>query len=202
MLNLRLNRCQCTANPRMLAAVVAVHTRGLRPATTWLLGGSSGGLLQGTAAGMPSAAGLCATYLPALQTTLGVLLPCAYVYRLERGLRGCRAGWGRGGWCRGNRRSITQVQPCLTFCLIRLASLTPTSAASWASGSQPKPPTYCTVTGILPASHPHSIPPTPGSRFLAQRGAQLEPVAVRRELGLALLAVALQLGAIVTLEAG
>lgn len=74
MLNLRMNQEVCATNPRMLAAVLTAHSRFVRPAA---------------AAALDAAAleCLCAWYLPALQVVLGCLLPCAYVYHHELGLR-------------------------------------------------------------------------------------------------------------------
>ena len=88
MLYTRLNQLHCTRHPHMLAAVHAVHTRLVRPAAVLMGGGGGGGDSGGAVTAAPLAPQqLCATYLPALQLGLGLLLPCCLVYGQERALR-------------------------------------------------------------------------------------------------------------------
>ena len=99
LLNVRLTRRHCAANPGMLSAVAAVHTRLVRPAGAGalrLLGPAAAKAATSTSDAGASAAALCAYYLPGLQFGLGLLLPAALVYRYERGLRGWVGGAGAG----------------------------------------------------------------------------------------------------------
>lgn len=114
ILYLRRNPQFCLSNPQLRSAVAAVHTRLVRPTLCAACAALPSGCVPGArtlrvllgpraAAAVASAAAaaadgdrdpastasahLCSLHLPLLQLWLGLLLPCALVYRAERAQR-------------------------------------------------------------------------------------------------------------------